>query len=432
MRAPYASAQEKRMQRRMSLIDIIREKAMSEEGISDADMAGYQQMGNRLKEAYSAQETLDLLAQELANLDRQARNRPAPAPKEDFTPSRANAQRLGYEGPVVDPRPMASMVETPPSAEWTKWNAAKAAADKATGERSLLGAAKQFYLSQTEPDKYGERFSEGDATKTGLMMAAGIPLAPLMSSASPVVAGVQGAAAMLPDYLLGTSDGLDVASAAALEGGAAYGINKLAALLAKRAAPSSALVGEYLPRRGGLRLYQQGQLPNRSPALLAAPDGRVAAGTPAIAGRTQRALPDLRPRPEFLENAPEGLYYTQALDGALAKAAEQVGKISGGRRKYRGKAGKLGPAPTPTYVSNAPDGLYMTPDLEAGLSVAGHDARAMGTPSYEALMRSIAADMDSISHPSRSLRREFKTLSPYGDLVDGIPVQFRSGGRVAK
>lgn len=226
----YRVREQQSLDRRGDLLDRIRQRALSEQGLSDEEARGFQ----TLKEKELAR--LARLAEMLqdAAQARQARATPAPS-GEDFRPSIANAERLGLaEKPApAEASPGAWVEETPPSEDWLKWKAAKDAADKATGERSLLGAAKQYYLSQTEPDKYGG-ISEGDATKAGLGMAAGIPLMPFFSSASPVVAAAQGASSVLPDYLLGTSTKGDVAAAAALEGGIAHGVNKVLAKLAPK------------------------------------------------------------------------------------------------------------------------------------------------------------------------------------------------------
>lgn len=114
--------------------------------------------------------------------------------------------------------------------DWKKWKAAKDAADAATGRGSLIGAAKQFYLGQTEPDKYaGKQFlSDAGMTELGLSAAPFLPVLPTLLSAGSGVGAMLGQAALeaLPT-LMGSQDLGDAAFNTAIAGGGQMGINRL-------------------------------------------------------------------------------------------------------------------------------------------------------------------------------------------------------------
>ena len=77
------------------------------------------------------------------------------------------------------------------------------------------------------------------------------------------------------------------------------------------------------------------------------------------------------------------------------------------------------------------DGLYYHKGLDDSLRQASRDMESMRDPSYyDALMSALADDMDMVNQPKRAVKPQHKLLSPYGNMVDELPVEFRNGGAV--
>jgi hypothetical protein len=158
-------------------------------------------------------------------------------------------------------------------------------------------------------------------------------------------------------------------------------------------------------------------------------------------------------RPEFLENAPEGLYYTKDLDAVLRGAghdAQTMGPSKDffdrlGGPQYAGRSST--PLPSRQRLAGGvkrnaipgrggPEGLYNTQSLQDLLGLASHDVKVMGAkPDYDAQMRQLAAEIDAILRSTKSLRGKGKpqttVMNPHtGAMVRDIPQEFSTGGKV--
>ena len=77
-----------------------------------------------------------------------------------------------------------------------------------------------------------------------------------------------------------------------------------------------------------------------------------------------------------------------------------------------------------------PGGLYYYKDLDKQLRQAGNSANRIDDNSrHIRAMKRLASLMDDAVGTPRG-KPQSKLISPYGDMVDDFPVQFRNGGKV--
>jgi hypothetical protein len=262
-----------------------------------------------------------------------------------------------------------SLDPTPPQESWQKWNTARRAADVGTGQGSMLSALRQFYLGQTEPDKYGgQMFSEGDVTGLGLSMAPLLAAPGLLLANSARGAALSGLASEVIPVVLGDHDIGDVATNTVLSGGIQKGANKLLGFT-----PNA--VDRFLanPSRAGLA-FRQAMTRPRSDLCTYAP-GR------ALAALKAPTLPKPTPRPSEVD--------TKRWEDMMKEINRDIDRVN--------RPAPRAPGINPERVS----------DLGALNRV-----------------------MRSMDEGPRREAAQYKNLSPFGEWVDDIPVEYAGGGSV--
>ena len=177
-------------------------------------------------------------------------------------------------------------------------------------------------------------------------------------------------------------------------------------------------------------------------------------GQPQMAREMMSELEMLRRpssgRPEFLENAPDGLYAgapgvapgeLETLNHLLPKTGKgkSFNDLLSGEPGYAGRFSGRPPLSgdeLPQAIrGGGPDGLYQHQDLLDRLATAGQDVGVMSRKSNpEDEMRSLSALIDSILGGSNRVparvRPQTKNLSPYGKMGDVDAFEFANGGYV--
>lgn len=315
----------------------------------------------------------DDIAETIALLRREAQE------EEKMAPLREQARTWTYSGepygqtgpamPEFGPHELRANPLTPrePQESWQKWRTSKDEADRATGDKSMLGALRQFYLSQTEPDKYGDKFmSEGDMTGLGLSIAPLLAAPGLLMGNSVRAALGSGLASEVVPGVLGDHDAGDVAANTLLGGAIQKGLNTVF-----RPGTMNA-TDDFLrnPRAAGDRFRQAMTRPRELPPLYDMPR------LPAPA----QAAPD--PSAGWVER--------------MKEISRDMDEINAPRKPVRPGAG-----------INPEELERMQPTL-----------------------RDVAEIVARLKEGPRKAKPEYKMLDPFGRMVDEVPVDFRLGGSI--
>lgn len=454
-----------------SLLGRLVSRATAEDNhLSDAEMEWFQQAQASRRELETQREReREAVRQALIRRMVEAKaGQPQAAPQaapagggDDFRPTIANARKQGHmTADMTSPQELVSayvqaMLDAPPnpdaasnySDDWKKWRAAKDAADRSTGERSLMGAAKQYYLSQTEPSKFGD-FSEGDAVRLGLGGFAALPIA----GAGVIPGAIAGAAMATPDAVLGTSDASDVALSSGIGAGLAAGIPALARgmkgmFYGTRSVPRVVADPMDLPARQAplVRMREAAQLPDRSPPRLDRPPAGPYGGEDinGFLQRLNREMDEINNAPRvkqpFIDSRPmptEQMALDMDMPQAAAPRASGTGTTVNGLKTELREAASA----TPKDINR----LWRLRRLDDELSGWGD----VSNVPRDTLMRSLQTSYKKAPPRKSGLQqlREQRQLAlpergrvakeqpilidPWGQTYFDVPTLYRAGGQV--